>query len=220
MPDEAAERVLDARRRALRRSAPGRWSGARARRRRRRRSSPPGRRSGARARAGASTVRWNRSRRWSRWAARAASNASSSGSIPKPRMCSSPSHSPRSRVTSALISTPGIRVIPAGTARVRDDGPVAGERVVVGQAEDPDAGRRRRPPRAPAGASTPSERVVCVCRSTVDGAGGWTRPWPRRQRVVPLSPRRAHAVTPRRAAGSARSGAPGRWRDRCRPGRR
>ncbi len=39
-----------------------------------------------------------------------------SGSIPKPRMWSSPSHRPRSRVTRALISTPGMSVRPAGTA--------------------------------------------------------------------------------------------------------
>ena len=48
--------------------------------------------------------------------ASAASNASSAGSIPNPRMWSSPSHSPRSRVTMALISTPGMSVRPGGTA--------------------------------------------------------------------------------------------------------
>ena len=57
-----------------------------------------------------------------------------------------------------------------------DDLAVARQRVVVGQAQDP---RRRRPHAAwtsSSGATTPSERVVCVCRSTVDGAGGTTRP--------------------------------------------
>jgi len=51
-----------------------------------------------------------------RWAARVASNVSSSRSIPKPRMCSSPSWSGIPRA-SALISTPVTSSIGAGIAR-------------------------------------------------------------------------------------------------------
>ena len=54
---------------------------------------------------------------------------------------------------------------------------VAGQRVVVGQGEEPDAGVAACRTSS-TGATTPSERVVWVWRSIVDGAGGSTRPEP------------------------------------------
>ena len=58
-----------------------------------------------------------------------------------------------------------------------DDVAVAGQRVVVGQGQQAHADRRGLRTSS-AGATTPSERVVWVCRSIVDGPGGSTRPAP------------------------------------------
>ena len=72
-----------------------------------------------------------------------------------------------------------------------------------------------------AGATTPSERVVCVCRSMVDGSGGSTLPAPRGgQRVMASATRSGRHVRPRRGAGCARWRGLGRWPGRCRSGPR
>ena len=136
-----------------------------------------GRRSTGRARAAARP-----SARTARGGGRAApasvaSNASSSGSIPKPRIWSSPSHSPRSRVTIALISTPGTSVTPAGTASAAHDLAIAGQRVVVGQGQEPDADLGRRgDQRRPARRRRPSASCGCAGRSSTGPAARPGRP--------------------------------------------
>ena len=71
------------------------------------------------------------------------------------------------------------------------------------------------------GATTPSERVVWVCRSMVDGLGRLDPAGAARgQRVMPPAARPGGHVTPRRVAGCARWRGRGRWPDRCRSGRR
>ncbi len=160
-----------------------------------------------------STVRVKRVRRSPRWAARAASNASSSGSIPKPRMCSSPSHSPRSRVTRALISTPGMSSRPGGIGGRRHEFPIAGQRVVVGDGQQPDAGLggRARPARLRRQDTVGAGRVGVQVdrgrrrrddRARLAAAGTAWRPT-----RAGRSP--AAGLTPRRAAGCARWPAPG-----------
>src|SRR5689334_191875 len=123
------------------------------------------------------SIRSKRTRRASRWAASLASNASSPGSIPNPRMWSSPSHSPRSRGTMALISTPGRSVIPVGTAAVATTSryPARLSWSVIASRRTPTSNAWRT---SSAGATIPSERVVWVWRSIVEGPGGTTRSGP------------------------------------------
>ena len=122
--------------------------------------------------------------------------------------------------TTALISTPGMSVDPGpATAPARDDLAVAGERVVVGEREQP---RRRRRPRP--GPAPPAQHPVRAGRVRVQvdrrrsrrvdrlGPAGGSGSW-RRRRGAAVS----HA---RRAAGSARWRAPDRWPGRCRSGAR
>ena len=79
------------------------------------------------------------------------------GSTPRPRMWSSPSHRPSMPVATLLISTAGSsssgRAAPGWGAQLAD----AGQRVVVGQGEDPTPSRGRLAP-ARAARRTPSER--------------------------------------------------------------
>ena len=160
------------------------------------------------------SVASKRARRAARWPARAASNASSSGSTPSPSTCSSPPgiSSPSPRVT-ALISTPGTRSRPAGTPA---GGHLAVSRqvVVVGDREQPHAGVERL-----AHELVGLEDAVGARRVGVGVARSPTRR--RGSRVHSPSEgawRSVTAVRPRRAAGAARSGAPGRWPGRRRPG--
>ena len=89
-------------------------------------------------------------------------------------MCSSPSHNPRSRVTSALISIPGMSWSPAGnSAAASSRYPANVSWSVSENVRTPAAATAST---SAAGASTPSDRVECACRSTVEGPGGTRAP--------------------------------------------
>src|SRR5439155_9549145 len=117
--------------------------------------------------------RSHRRRRSPRCRASAASNATSSPSIPKPRTWSSPSHSSLRLSTTALISTPGCSSKPGGSAadaRISRY-PARLSWSVIASTRTPASNACRT---RSAGSRTPSDRRVWVWRSIVDGAGGIT----------------------------------------------
>ena len=193
-----------------------------------------GRRRQCPAPAGAATHQLEpRESRLSRWRSRAASKASSAGSTPRPRMCSSPSQRRSMPVATLLISTAGHelqRQRRAGRARTaRERRPGCRGRPGPG----PDARRRggldeRARLQDAVGAAAvgveidarriaaarPARPVSCGtrCRGSASIRCSLAR-------VVAVAPGAGH-LRPRRCAGCARSPRPGRWPRRRRSGRR
>ena len=167
-----------------------------------------------------STVFAKRRRRWSRWPTMAASNASSSGSMPNPRMWSSPSHRPEvaghERVDLDARDERHVR-----RARHRRRRPGGSRRSCRGRSGRR-CGRRPRTPRRPRARPARGRRRSGSC-----GRAG--RPWTataattapiRRHRVVASTWRPAPPSGVQEALDALQRRAPGRWPDRCRPGGR